>query len=62
MPKSWKVESQKGGLVELERDGEFLEITIPIETGARLIFLTLRVGQIVEDDMVRILTGKAHSN
>jgi len=54
---SWKVETHTGDLMELQRDGEFLEIEKPIEAGARLIFVTLRVGQLLSDDMVRILTG-----
>jgi hypothetical protein len=62
MGQSWKVEKHTGDLMELERDGEMLEIEIPIEPGARLIFVTLRVGQVVQDDMVRILTGETHLN
>jgi hypothetical protein len=62
MGQSWKVEKHTGDLVELERDGEFLEIEKPIEPGARLIFVTLRVGQVLDDAMVRILTGESHVN
>ena len=62
MGQSWKVEKHTGDLMELERDGEMLEIELPIEPGARLIFVTLRVGQVVQDDMVRILTGETHLN
>jgi hypothetical protein len=62
MGQFWKVEKHTGDLLELERDGELLEIELPIEPGARLIFVTLRVGQVVPDDMVRILTGKTHAN
>jgi hypothetical protein len=62
MRHSWKVEKLTGDLMELERDGEVLEIELPIEPGARLIFVTLRVGQAVPDNMVRILTGQNHIN
>jgi len=62
MGQSWKVEKHTGDLMELERDGEFLEIEMPIEPGPRLLFVTLRVGQVVDDAMVRILTGETHVN
>ena len=62
MGRSWKVEKYTGDLVELERDGELLEIEMPIEPGARLIFVTLRVGQVVQDEVVRIMTGADHVN
>jgi hypothetical protein len=62
MGQSWKVEKHTGDLMELERDGELLEIETPIELGARLIFVTLREGQVVQDDMVRIMTGADHVN
>ena len=62
MGQSWKVEKHTGDLMELERDGELLEIEMPIEPGARLIFVTLRRGQLVQDDMVRIMTGADHVN
>ena len=62
MGQSWKVEKHTGDLVELERDGEMLEIEMPLEQGARLIFVTLRVGQVVDEAMVRILTGETHAN
>jgi hypothetical protein len=45
MGHSWKVEKHTGDLMELERDGELQEIELPIEPGARLIFVTLRAGQ-----------------
>jgi hypothetical protein len=35
---------------------------MPIELGPRLLFVTLRVGQVVDDAMVRILTGETHVN
>jgi hypothetical protein len=62
MGQSWRVEKHTGDLVELERDGELLEIEMPIEQAAHLIFVTLRVGQVVDDAMVRILTGETHLN
>ncbi len=57
MAQSWRVERHNGYLVELERDGEVLEIELPDETGARLNFTTLCAGQVVADDMVRSLIG-----
>jgi hypothetical protein len=48
--------------MELERDRELLEIEMPIDPGARLIFVTLRAGQVVQDEMVRIMTGADHVN
>jgi hypothetical protein len=62
MGQSWKVEKHTGDLVQLERDGELLEIEKPMEPGAHLIFVTLRVGQVVDDAMVRIMTGENHVN
>ena len=62
MGQSWKVGKHTGDMMELERDGELLEIEMPIEPGARLIFVTLRVGQVVDDAMVRMLTGETHLN
>jgi hypothetical protein len=62
MGRSWRVEKHTGNLMELERDRELLEIEMPIELGARLIFLTLRTGQVVQDEMVRIMTGADHVN
>jgi len=59
---SWKVEKYTGDLMELQRDGEFMEIEMPVEPRAHLIFATLRVGQLLSDDMVRILTGETHLN
>jgi hypothetical protein len=57
-----KVEKLRGDLMELGRDGELLEIEKPFEFEARLLFMTLRVGQVVDDAMVRILTGETHLN
>ena len=39
-----------------------LEIEMPVEPGPRLLFVTLRVGQVVDDTIVGILTGENHVN
>jgi hypothetical protein len=62
MRHSWKVEKLTGDLLELERDGELLEIEKPFELEARMLFMTLRVGQVVDEAMVRMLTGKTQAN
>jgi hypothetical protein len=62
MRRLWKVDKHTGNAVELERDGEFLEIELPNEPGSRLIFLTLREGQIVHDEMIQILMSRAYAN
>ena len=62
MRHSWRVEKLTGDLMELGRDGELLEIEKPFEFEARLLFMTLRVGQIVDDAMVRMLTGETQLN
>lgn len=62
MVKSWKVKQHTGDFVQLERDGELLAVELPIDPGARLIFMKLSVGQAVDDAIVRILTGKTRAN
>ena len=62
MRHSWRVEKLTGDLMELGQDGELLEIEEPFELKARLLFMTLQVGQVVDDAMVRILTGETHLN
>jgi hypothetical protein len=54
----WKVEKNAGDLLELERDGELLEIARPLNPVARFIFESLRVGQIVHDPLVQLLPGQ----
>jgi hypothetical protein len=56
------VEKLTGDLMELGRDGELLEIEKPFEFEARMLFMTLRVGQVVDDAMVRMLIGETHLN
>lgn len=62
MQRSWKVQSRTDNLLELQRDGEILEIERPIDQAARFVFAGLRVGQLVHDDLIRILTGEDHMN
>ena len=57
MGQSWKVEKHTGSLMELQRDERVLQIAQPIDAKARFIFAQLRVGQILHDPMVHILTG-----
>lgn len=60
--KTWQVVQHTGESVELERLGELLQIERPIELGARLIFMRLKVGQLVDETLVEILTGKTRTN
>ena len=58
MKTSWVVVKHTEELVELERFGEMLEVELPNDPRARIIFTQLRVGESIEEATVRLLTGR----
>ena len=55
---AWTVIEHTGDWMALSRSGEILELECPNTVTAKIVFKELRVGQVVDEGMLRLLMGK----
>jgi hypothetical protein len=58
MNNTWTVIRHSGGIMELERQGEILEIQRPSDPVTRLAFMRAQEGDSIDNGVVRLLLGK----